>query len=494
MLALGTLTAEEYYKLRYKFIKQVEESGHEDPTIYVDGKGIVSMGVGFNATDRDVLRVILRDGFGINEGTGYKAGKTALDLQNAIVALTKTVSTTAGLSGLQSKLDKLMVEYTNDKKFFKFESAPAGGKTAIEKIRETFDALAPSYEEKLSDFLIKHGYSDGTTEINNNKITNMNYSAERLALFSLAYNSPKKLLGDGLGAALSNDNRAKAWFEIRYGSNKLSPDSNGVAKRRYMESQIFGLYSDPTNASDKEAQDILKVYLDSDNKINPKIKSYEASYQKMIDDANNELVAVGIKGKDPTKNLTVDSIGQIFKPIANYIYDKYTLKADLQANVDNHGLIDFRRRMTGDVVLGYETQGGSDDVAFIQPIYRWLYNQSPPNEVNLPAGITGINDMLVALDDKAYSLQGLYGNDILIGGEKDDKLYGGYKNNGNNSGDDVLIGGDGNDDLYSQDGSNVLRGGKGVDNYYIDVGAFNRIIDEDSQGKIYIEQTAGKKD
>jgi len=236
------------------------------------------------------------------------------------------------------------------------------------------------------------------------------------------------------------------------------------------------------------------AYLNEDNFS--KIKSYESSFQNMIDDANLELDAnhANIKGPDGN-SLKIDDVGQIFKPIANYIYDKYTRTADADANTTNVGKINFNVAMTGDVVVGYETNGS--DGTFIQPIYRWLYNTSPQNETSLPAGVTGINDLLVALDDKGYAMQGLYGEDVLIGGKNDDTLYGGYKDykhHAGSDGSDVLIGGEGNDNLYGQAGSNVLRGGKGVDNYYLDKRGTNRIIDEDGKGKIYIEQTDGSGD
>jgi len=202
-----------------------------------------------------------------------------------------------------------------------------------------------------------------------------------------------------------------------------------------------------------------------------------------IKDANNEY-------------LTVDSIGQIFKPISNYIYERYVAEADRPAFEANVGNVDFTIQITGDVVLGHETQGGDDDGAFIQPVYRWLNNASPKEDEPLPAGITGINDMLVVSDNtKGFSLQGLYGNDVLIGGEKIDNLYGGYKRAGGgvNSGEDVLIGGAGDDNLYGQDGNDVLRGGDGVDNYYFERGdGTDTIIDQDGKGRIYVKNTASQ--
>lgn len=62
---------------------------------------------------------------------------------------------------------------------------------------------------------------------------------EGVALFSLYYNTPK-LIGKGLQSALKENNRFRAWFEIRYRSN--GGKSKGIAKRRFAESNIFGLF------------------------------------------------------------------------------------------------------------------------------------------------------------------------------------------------------------------------------------------------------------
>lgn len=58
-----TLTQAEYLDKRYEIIKQLEESGNEKSIIYVDPKGMVTIGVGFNATQASVLEQILSTGF-----------------------------------------------------------------------------------------------------------------------------------------------------------------------------------------------------------------------------------------------------------------------------------------------------------------------------------------------------------------------------------------------------------------------------------------------
>lgn len=66
-------------------------------------------------------------------------------------------------------------------------------------------------------------------------------SYEQLALLSLFYNRESLVKKEsGIGRAIQENNRFKVWFEIRYRSN-LSK-IKGIAKRRFAESNIFGLF------------------------------------------------------------------------------------------------------------------------------------------------------------------------------------------------------------------------------------------------------------
>jgi GH24 family phage-related lysozyme (muramidase) len=69
---------------------------------------------------------------------------------------------------------------------------------------------------------------------------------ELIALHSLAYHGPG-LVGPKLEAAIRAGDRAEAWYEILYNSGSLA--SEGVAKRRLLESHLFGLYQSKTAAN-----------------------------------------------------------------------------------------------------------------------------------------------------------------------------------------------------------------------------------------------------
>jgi GH24 family phage-related lysozyme (muramidase) len=92
----------------------------------------------------------------------------------------------------------------------------------------------------------------------------MPLSQERVAFVSLTYNrSPgivRRTMGDFYQAICDGD-RAEAWFQIRY--NALGDQNpvhvNGVAKRRYLESQVFGLYDNPSGVSIQDAFNAFKM-------------------------------------------------------------------------------------------------------------------------------------------------------------------------------------------------------------------------------------------
>lgn len=84
----------------------------------------------------------------------------------------------------------------------------------------------------------------------------MPLSAERAAFVSITYNR-------GVGTvqakmqpfyeAVQTGNRAEAWFQIRYNSQTKNPNNaNGIANRRYKESDLFGLYDDPAQLTDTQ--------------------------------------------------------------------------------------------------------------------------------------------------------------------------------------------------------------------------------------------------
>ena len=99
-------------------------------------------------------------------------------------------------------------------------------------------------------------------------------SKEYVAVMSLYYNaeslvdSKQRLLAN----AIIKDNRAEAWFEIRYNSNNGS-NRAALAQRRYRESDMFGLL-DSGAFTVEETKEVFRMYTKHQSEIN----AYESAY------------------------------------------------------------------------------------------------------------------------------------------------------------------------------------------------------------------------
>ena len=235
----------DYEKMRYEWIKLFEEDGHENPEVYNDGVGLPTMGVGFNLTQEFALSAVLEFGFGVQQGPDLDAAVAAME-----VAVTAAINQST--ADMQSILDTAWKAYNQDQTLSFVIKDTVAGQSAKEKIFSIFNNIADSiFEDKLSDRLV------------DNKMNAINNSTERVALLSLIYGekTSNPLVGPKLLAGIKTGNRFAAWYEIRYQSNKLgSGVEDGIAKRRYAESALFGLFSNNV-VSTLEAQQAVDGFI-----------------------------------------------------------------------------------------------------------------------------------------------------------------------------------------------------------------------------------------
>jgi len=257
--------------------------------------------------------------------------------------------------------------------------------------------------------------------------TAMYGTKEYLVLTSLNYNTKSgktDLIGKGLRNAIAHNDRAEAWYEIRYNSNLNQLP--GLAKRRYYEAEVFGLSGDSIAPADVEsdAKGAYRMLW----RHRATIDKYEGSYgvkldgtvaaRNMIAEANSATLGYGLTGTASE----IDTLTAALAPSRTYLIDKY---------VTTPG---FTTPITGDILVG-ESDG----------------TNGTPGDI-----------------DTRY-----YKNNIP--GAADDWLTGTNNN-------DLIFGEGGNDTIYGLGGSDVLYGGAGNDIYYIlstDTGQ-DRI--EDKQG------------
>lgn len=87
-------------------------------------------------------------------------------------------------------------------------------------------------------------------------------SDERIAMVSVTYNRGVGALRDhSFTDAVREENRAEAWYQLRYNCWGSRADmEGGLRKRRFAKSEVFGLYDDRANVSVEEAASVYAMY------------------------------------------------------------------------------------------------------------------------------------------------------------------------------------------------------------------------------------------
>lgn len=126
-------------------------------------------------------------------------------------------------------------------------------------------------------------------------------SYERAAFVSITYNRGMGAVADRMQpfySAIRAGNRAEAWFQIRY---KSLGDADpkfvyGIAKRRYVESQLFGLYDVPGSpTSSTDAKSIYAML----TKHRQEILLYESKYGVPPDVTSAIRNTIALANSDP---------------------------------------------------------------------------------------------------------------------------------------------------------------------------------------------------
>ena len=203
--------------------------------IYTDGKGIPTMGIGFalfhqttgdqytwRGGSAEALKTELRDEIGV----------VLTDENMAVLTETLTRLNDGDLPGVfelipPSEPGERNGSYVNSEK------------NAFGFTLEDPDVTA------LLDLTLTEARTVLRTRLGTALYEKYDSSREMIALTSLAFNNPV-LIGSGLTGALQGEDRAEAWFEIRYHSNADGENAN----RRYYESDLFGLYNESPGKDD----------------------------------------------------------------------------------------------------------------------------------------------------------------------------------------------------------------------------------------------------
>ena len=254
-------------------------------------------------------------------------------------------------------------------------------------------------------------------------------SKERVAILSLLYTMVDPV-ADKISnkipatiAAIQNDNRAEAWYQIRYGSN----GDGGHTSRRYAEADLFGFYDSGSTFTDPdEAKEVMRMYTRhqiQETDVTKTIKYYEQKYPPS---------ASGYAGIDTDIKSAKDYL------IANFA---------MGTTID------------GEVIVG----AGHSSYAYKE-------------ENRIMDDLTGtVKNDLIFGEKGSDTLRGGDGNDVIYGGEGRDTLIGG-------PGVDTLIGEAGGDTYVFY--KNELGTNGSIIDKIVDDGVGDKIVIKDAQGNV----------
>jgi Ca2+-binding RTX toxin-like protein len=278
------------------------------------------------------------------------------------------------------------------------------------------------------------------------------------------------LLGTGFVKALASENRAEAWYQIRYGWGELNPKFNaGWAARHYMESTVFGLYNDPNDVTVDEAKSVITMF---NSHRETKIYEREGKYG---------VLATGVKGLRDMIN--TDPKGAANKK-AEYLVAMSTAGMDKIPTIVEALTPAYKAFVSyADGLIGSGVP--SIDIGIISNAAAIYFTGDDATGKVLSAVR---DDKRVGNNLSNNLLVGGSGNDSLTGGAGCDFLIG-------SAGNDVLDGGTENDTLVGGAGDDTLKGGAGDDKYYIGKDEGNDTIsDSDLRGSIFINGGELSKD
>ena len=239
-----------------------------------------------------------------------------------------------------------------------------------------------------------------------------------------------KLKSPTLQHDILSGNRAEAWYEIRYDSNGGTSRSQGIANRRYEESQVFGLFQNagaPTWTETVQAYQMLALHRDA-------IAAYDQTFwnPNTIQSLNNSTNAsIGTPIESLAYALAYDSgpgtssaAGQIVQALQS----QYSVLA-------NGNLAAFEGVDSTNILLN---PGRASSLDTVNAAYAaTLVASNALDATNTPEP-----NLLIASTGGGSGLAPDTGNDLLVGSV---------------AGNDILIAGAGNDTLYAGGGADTLH-------------------------------------
>ena len=196
-------------------------------------------------------------------------GAPALDEYNYVQRLRNDIATgtATSISDLDTVMAQRNAQYNSDLAFRTFVDASVAPGSGIQ--RSSFAFLSDAELSTVFQTLWSTIYQPLIFQKFPALQTDAGFrsSRELQVLASMIWNGGSGLLGSGLVNAIDSGNRAQAWYEIRYNSDRSgSPVS---AMRQYFLSQVFSLYDTPGTATLTEAFQAYEMFAQHRDTIVP---------------------------------------------------------------------------------------------------------------------------------------------------------------------------------------------------------------------------------
>jgi Ca2+-binding RTX toxin-like protein len=287
-------------------------------------------------------------------------------------------------------------------------------------------------------------------------------SQELQAVYSMVFNNPA-LFGAELARAIKDENRAEAWFQIRYYSNKdslnstMPSDAEAIAKRRYVESELFDLYDqESATAADVLHDDALNVFR-MFNMHEQQVRLYEDRYGHMIAEANGDIAAI-LGAPGPSFGTVVDFVTE-FAAARDHLSATYlsfdegaVVGADLGAMLWGNGSAALRVELVSvrnDLAMQGKNVVNLDTLLGLRENLQEIFAASPSK--SSATAVTEVDANKV--DRPTLESVNVGGSPI---GPTNDLIFGTTNN-------DTLLAGGGNDAIVGDAGADSIDGGDGLD-------------------------------
>lgn len=245
-----------------------------------------------------------------------------------------------------------------------------------------------------------------------------------------------------LSQALLSGNRAEAWFQIRYGSADNGNNGNGVVRRRYVDSQLFGLYADPSAPTETEALQAYQMLTANRSTI----MDYELRF-------GSDPYGSDPYGTDaPSSQIAAANSDYGLTGTANEVQ---TLAAAFDAAAGEE--IRYLKGQYGSVLPDIEVNdiGGGAGSSFDVRSVDFYAASSTDLDVDakvsyaLPAESDDVGNHILLGSETGDTLVGALGSDILVAQAGNERLESG-------AGSDTLIASGGNDTIQAEGVSSVM--------------------------------------